>query len=88
MLGAIRERAGLRVLLEGPGLELLLGFRWRMAIGLRVGAWAREMGRRGGPGVGRGEVAVVGLRTSLGRRRREGRGEVVGGREGVGGGGG
>ena len=45
------------------------------------------MGRRGGPGVGRGQIAVGGLRTSL-RRRGKRRGKIEGGGVGgVGGGG-
>jgi len=79
VLRAICERVGLRILREGPGIELLLGFRCRMAVRLRVGARASEMGRRSGPG--RGQVTVGGLMARLGGRR-ERRGEVVGGGEG------
>ena len=86
MLGAIREGAGLAVLGESPGVELLLGFGGRMAIGLWVGVRTGEMGRGCGPGVGGREIAIGGLR-ALGRGR-EGRGEVEGVGEGGAGGGG
>jgi hypothetical protein len=72
MLGAIGERVGLRILRESPGIEVLLGFRCWMAVSLWVGVWTSKMGRGSGPGVGRGQITVGGLRTSLRGRGREG----------------
>ena len=55
---------------------MLLGFRGRVAVGLWVRARTGEMGRRSGPGVSGGQVAVGGL-----GRRRERRSKVERGGE-------
>ena len=80
MLRTVRERIGLR---ERPGVDGVVRLGPRMAVGLWVRVGARGVG--GGPGVVRRHIAIGGLRTSLiGRRER--RGKVEGGVEGVWGG--
>ena len=81
VLRPVSKRTRLRILRERPRIQLLVRFRGRMTLGLRIGTWTSQMRRGGGPGVGRGQVAVSGLRASLGRRRN-GRSEIEGGGEG------